>query len=176
MNNWKSVAIIGIVSLGLFGCNTAKQDATTEVKAPVTNQNEQIIETEQSNIETNKQVQSGQEVRTYVNQTDAWMVELPPTWNDVHIVESERMTEFIFPSENPDFKQSLFWINAIPEEEWEKAQAEGPTGSAKEIIRKNGDVYLYYTSLDMILEGDELQRYEELVKDIPVIINSFKFE
>lgn len=161
MINWKSVAIIGIVSLGLMGCNAA----------PVINQNEQV--TTDGNKEQNE---TSQEIRTYVNQTDAWMVELPSTWIDVHIVESGRMTEFIFPSGNHDFKQSLFWINAISEEEWEKAQAEGPTGSAKEITRKNGDVYLYYTPLDQVLEGDELQRYEEMVKDIPIIIESFKFE
>ena len=171
MFNWKSIAIFGIVSLGLFGCSTAQENATTEAKAPETNQNEQI-----SADENKEQNGTSQEIRTYVNQTDAWMLELPSTWNDVHIVESGRMTEFIFPSQNPDYKQSLFWINTISEEEWEKAQAEGPTGSTKEITRKNGDVYLYYTPLDQVLEDNELKRYEEMVKDIPKIIESFKFE
>ncbi len=171
MINWKSVAIIGIVSLGLMGCNAAQEDPTTEVEAPETNQNEQV--TTDKNKEQNG---ISQEIRTYVNQTDAWMVEVPTKWNDVHIVESGRMTEFIFPSDNPEYKQSLFWINAISEEEWEKARAEGPTGSAKEITLKNGDVYLYYTPLDQVLEGDELKRYEEMMKDIPKIIESFKFE
>ncbi|WP_458412976.1 hypothetical protein ACNQFZ_19560 [Schinkia sp. CFF1] len=171
MNKWRYLIIPAIIGLTLVGCNS-QQDVTKNVQTPTESQGTT------STTETNGQKQSNHSsnIRIYVNQTDAWVVELPSTWNDVHIVENGRMTEFIFPSENPELQQSLFWITAISEAEWKKAQAEGPTGTAKEIIRKDGDVYLYYTPLDMVLEGKELERYEKMVADIPSIINSFTFE
>lgn len=184
MKKWKTLTIIGIISVALAGC-ISQQDAATDVKQSDDNQHAthatdttKTEANEQSNGQTNEQKSSGnaQEIRTYVNQTDAWMVELPQTWNDVHIIESARNTEFIFPSKNPEHKQALFWISAVSEQEWEKAQKEGPVGTAKEITRKDGDVYLYHTPLDMVLEGDEIKKFEELFKDVPVIIESFKFE
>lgn len=183
MKAWKIVCLLSVITLGLVGCNSQQNIATsvqnpkdnqsTQSQNKVSNQTNNSTKSEEQDLE---QTDTAQSTRTYVNQTDAWTVKLPSAWNEVQIVESSGMTEFIFPSKNPELKQSLFWVSTISEEEWQKAQSEGPTGSAKEITRKDGDIYLYYTPLDMVLEGDELKQYEDMIKDIPVIMESFTFE
>ncbi|WP_102349181.1 hypothetical protein [Bacillus sp. Marseille-P3661] len=173
MKNWKMLFAVGFLSVLLTGCNAQSSEVVDETIQ------EQDLSEEGSSVradEKNGTEEQSAGLRIYVNQTDAWKVDLPETWANVKIVEQSRSTDFIFPSQNDQLNQSLLYITSVTEQDWEKEQQEGPLGTRKEILRRDGDVFIFQTPLDMVLEGEEIAKYEKMVVEIPQIIESFQFE
>lgn len=152
MKKWMPIFIAGAVALSVVGCQQ-NADNPPDLGERMTLEKE------------------------YTNPVDQYTISMPQEWASVDIVEDGRTTDFIFPSEDPDKKQLLMRIIGMTEEEWQALQAEGGPAADqfKEITEREGSRYVYVTPLDQVLEGEELERYEALAKQIPVIIAGMQF-
>lgn len=151
MKKWMTLVLAGAISFSLAGC---------QEKAPTPSQ----PMGEQIKLE-----------KMYTNSVDKYQLALPAEWAEVKIEEKDRQTDFIFPSSQADAKQSIMRIVAMTEEEWKAVEAEGGPAMEqfKEIAQHNGSRYFYLLPLDQVLSGKELEEYEDMVGQIPVVIASF---
>lgn len=148
MVSFKGLMMTITLSITLIGCNQFQQTQALEGN---------------TGIEEN-------EMKLYLNDIEEYSIELPPSWFEVKVVEGNKGgVEFFYPS---DVEQLLFGIFVIAETEWEELKDE-PTGRQKEITREAGKVYLMNQPLDQGLTGEELAGYNDMVKEIPAIIESF---
>ncbi|RKD25036.1 hypothetical protein BEP19_04205 [Ammoniphilus oxalaticus] len=154
MRKWMMFVMAGVIALSVTGC---------QEKGP-------------SNEPQGERLMLDKE---YTNSFDSYKLDLPQDWARVEILEDEeeRTTVFIFPSEDPTKQQALMTIIGMSAAEWDAIKAEGKPSLTqfKEIKEHEGSYYILLTPLDQVLEGEELERYEQMVKQVPVIVAGMHF-
>ncbi len=144
MKTWKTTLATGLISLSLFGCQA--QEPPTPPPTPVAAVPET---TPEPGVPAAKKPS---ETKVYQNSVDAYLMDLPPEWSDVQIIEEGRSTDFLFPSKKSDTRQSLMRIVGMTNEEWEKVKTEGGPAVAqlKEIAAFGDSRYFYVLPLDQV--------------------------
>ncbi|MEW9668187.1 hypothetical protein [Ammoniphilus sp. 3BR4] len=169
MKKWMTCLALGLLVLSVLGCQAGEKPASnaTEVTTP---------DKEEEKPSAPQEVPA--ESRTYQNSVDAYLLDLPKEWSKVQIIEASRSADFIYPSASPDVHQSLMRIVGMTNEEWEKMKAEGgpEVSQLKEITQIDGSMYFYVLPLDQVLEGQELEEYNAMAKQMPDILFNFRVE
>ncbi|RXT07197.1 hypothetical protein [Ammoniphilus sp. CFH 90114] len=173
MKKWMTCIALGLLTITALGCQAGDPPTSnsTEVTAPPQGEQKQVAPEE-----TPQELST--EARTYQNSLDGYLLDLPKEWAKVHIIEASRSTDFLYPSANPEYHQSLMRIVGMTNQEWEKVKAEGGPGVSqlKEITEIDGSKYFYVLPLDQVLEGQELEEYNAMAKQIPDILFNFRVE
>jgi len=113
----------------------------------------------------NLEIVSNEEVNlnTYINEEYGFSLEFPQTWNKYNVKKSDNSIYFGIP-----IQDSLFVINAISKDVWERMQSEeGP----KPTYLNENDEYIFGYSRGQ----DYVEAAIPRSKEVPAILSTFKF-